>query len=420
MNKLFHSVKLIEDKCRGCTKCMNKCPMEAVRLKNSKAFVYEDKCIDCGECIRTCPYNAHVAERNNIEEIKAFRIKIAIPSVTLYSQFGDYVSSSCINEAIKSLGFDEVFDITYACDISSEIARKEIEKIDKIEKPAISVFCPSIERLISSSFPSLSDHIVRVLTPMEIAASLIREKYNKYGYKDEEVGIFFLSPCVSWITILKYPTTNTKAKINGTIAICDVYSGLLKAVKEKSNSSSLAENMSYTGLSWSYPGGMSESINAKEYIAVDGVENVKRLFSDIEKDKLNDVDFIEAYACSGGCLGGVFLIDNPYNSRRITKKYYKYLNYTYGVYELSDDYRRKFAENIREMKTFKQNLANDFVSAVKKMKYMNEIINLLPGTDCGQCGSPSCRAFAEDVVKDLASLSECKMIDIKEVKDVKG
>ncbi|HBX49299.1 MAG TPA: ferredoxin, partial [Clostridiaceae bacterium] len=51
-----------------------------------------------------------------------------------------------------------------------------------------------------------------------------------------------------------------------------------------------------------------------------------------------------------------------------------------------------------------------FESAVKKMKYMNNIINSLPGNDCGQCGSPSCRAFAEDVVKGLSSLNECKFI----------
>ena len=66
MNKLFHSVKLNEEKCKGCSKCMNNCPMEAVRIKNSKAFVIEEKCIDCGECIKVCPYNAHDIERNYI------------------------------------------------------------------------------------------------------------------------------------------------------------------------------------------------------------------------------------------------------------------------------------------------------------------------------------------------------------------
>lgn len=410
MNKLFHSVTLIEDNCKGCTKCMNKCPMEAVRIKNSKAFVYEDKCIDCGECMRTCPYNAHVANRNSIDEIKKFKIKVAIPSTTLYSQFGDYVNPLIIDDAIMGMGFDEVYDITYADDIASEIARKEVKRLNSLGKTAISIFCPSISRLLNANYPNLLDNVVKVLTPMEIAASMTRDKYSKCGYKDEEIGVFFLSPCVSWITMLNYPTANTKTKINGVIAINDIYAKLIKNVKNHAVAEEKVNRMSFTGMGWAYPGGLSEAMNIEEYITVDGVENVKKVFDDIEKGKLNNVDFVEAFACNGGCLGGVFLIDNPYNAKRIIKKYHNRINYTYGVGELSDEYRKQFIENVRDLKLPSQNLANDFVSAIKKMKYMNEIFNMLPGTDCGQCGSPSCKAFAEDVVRDLAALDDCKMI----------
>lgn len=410
MNKLFHSVQLIEDNCKGCTKCMNKCPMEAVRLKNSKAFVYEDKCIDCGECMRTCPYNAHVAVRNNIDEIRRFKVKVAVPSATLYSQFGDSISPLIINGAVKSLGFDEVYDITYADDIASEIARKEVKRLNSLGKTAISLFCPSISRLLNANYPNLLDNVVKVLTPMEIAASMTREKYNKDGYKDEDVGIFYLSPCVSWITMLNYPTENTKTKIDGVIAISDIYARLAKYVRNPTEEEQIIRKMSFTGMGWAYPGGLSEAMNINEYIAVDGVENVKKVFDDIEKGKINNADFVEAFACNGGCLGGVFLIENPYNAKRIIKKYHNKIDYTYGVGELSDEYRRQFLENVRDLKLPSQNLANDFVSAIKKMKRMNEIINMLPGTDCGQCGSPSCKAFAEDVVRELASLDECRMI----------
>ena len=31
----------------------------------------------------------------------------------------------------------------------------------------------------------------------------------------------------------------------------------------------------------------------------------------------------------------------------------------------------------------------------------------LPGIDCGACGAPSCRAFAEDVVRGTAKREEC-------------
>ncbi len=49
-------------------------------------------------------------------------------------------------------------------------------------------------------------------------------------------------------------------------------------------------------------------------------------------------------------------------------------------------------------------------SMSESMRMMSEIQKLkeeLPGIDCGSCGAPSCRAFAEDVVKCEACLEDC-------------
>ena len=40
----------------------------------------------------------------------------------------------------------------------------------------------------------------------------------------------------------------------------------------------------------------------------------------------------------------------------------------------------------------------DFKTAIEKMSRIEEIYQTLPGIDCGACGSPTCRAFAEDIV----------------------
>ncbi|MFH2076907.1 MAG: 4Fe-4S binding protein, partial [Pseudomonadota bacterium] len=32
----FHSVRLIEEKCKGCTHCIRTCPTEAIRVRNGK------------------------------------------------------------------------------------------------------------------------------------------------------------------------------------------------------------------------------------------------------------------------------------------------------------------------------------------------------------------------------------------------
>lgn len=408
MNKEFRAIQLLVDNCKGCTKCMNGCPMEAIRLKNGKAVIYEDKCIDCGECIRTCEYSAYKSKRNTLEELRNFKVTIAVPTVTLYSQFGDFIDPEILNKCIKNLGFNDVFDITYACDIASEIMKKEIEKV---MKPAIGVFCPSIEKLIKTSYTSLMDHLVKVLTPIEISAGLIREKYIQKGYKDEDIGIFHIATCVAWKAAVDEQSRDMrKNEINGVIPFCDIYTLILKELKKYTVEKKVQyTHLAYTGLSWSYPGGTSKSMHLLNYVAVDGIKNVKKILDEIVNGKMKDVDFIEAYACSGGCLGGIFLVENPYNGKRITKKYYDKIISTYGVEEISNQYSQEFKKTIRAS-TSKEKLSDDFIIAVKKMKYMNELINMLPGTDCGLCGSPSCRVFAEDVVRGLASLDECRFI----------
>ena len=44
---------------------------------------------------------------------------------------------------------------------------------------------------------------------------------------------------------------------------------------------------------------------------------------------------------------------------------------------------------------------------MRKMKRMNEIMERLPGYDCGSCGSPTCRAFAEDIVRGFCTEMDC-------------
>jgi Na+-translocating ferredoxin:NAD+ oxidoreductase RNF subunit RnfB len=44
----------------------------------------------------------------------------------------------------------------------------------------------------------------------------------------------------------------------------------------------------------------------------------------------------------------------------------------------------------------------------------------LPGIDCGSCGAPTCRAFAEDVIKGLADVDGCPIKALKELKEKQG
>ena len=52
-------------------------------------------------------------------------------------------------------------------------------------------------------------------------------------------------------------------------------------------------------------------------------------------------------------------------------------------------------------------LDEDVSQALIKMERLDRITNELPGLDCGACGSPSCRALAEDIIRGIAFESDC-------------
>ena len=73
MNTYFHSVRLDEEKCMGCTNCIKRCPTQAIRVRSGKAHIISERCIDCGECIRVCPHHRifHPAHKAHFADGKA-------------------------------------------------------------------------------------------------------------------------------------------------------------------------------------------------------------------------------------------------------------------------------------------------------------------------------------------------------------
>jgi len=44
---------------------------------------------------------------------------------------------------------------------------------------------------------------------------------------------------------------------------------------------------------------------------------------------------------------------------------------------------------------------------MRKLADIESLFETLPGIDCGSCGTPSCHALAEDIVKGTAHESDC-------------
>ena len=51
--------------------------------------------------------------------------------------------------------------------------------------------------------------------------------------------------------------------------------------------------------------------------------------------------------------------------------------------------------------------------AIERQENIEEVFRALPGKECGLCGSPDCRTFAEDVTDGLVSLDRCVPLNLK-------
>ena len=52
-------------------------------------------------------------------------------------------------------------------------------------------------------------------------------------------------------------------------------------------------------------------------------------------------------------------------------------------------------------------LSEEMVTAMRMLERIDALQHDLPGLDCGACGSPSCRSLAEDIVRGMATESDC-------------
>jgi len=61
------NIKIIEERCSGCGKCISVCPFSAIRLKDKKAEILSN-CNLCGACIEVCPQQAILMEEEKKEK----------------------------------------------------------------------------------------------------------------------------------------------------------------------------------------------------------------------------------------------------------------------------------------------------------------------------------------------------------------
>ena len=417
MERRFHSVRLEKDKCRGCTNCLKRCPTEAIRVRGGRAHIIDERCIDCGECIRVCDYHAKVAVTDPLSSINRFKYKIALPAPSLYGQFKSLRSISQVLTGLRHMGFDDVFEVARGADIVTRAIREKLRQPD-LPRPLISAACPAIVRLIQVRFPDLIPNIVDIRQPMEVAATVARREFaRKHNVPESEIGCFFITPCPAKVTAIRSPIGHQTSAVDGAISVMEIYGLLSSHTRGHETDDSLVQ-ASVHGVAWANSGGEASAVCPENSMAVDGIENVIRVLEEIENDKLSDLTFFEGSACTGGCVGGPLNFENNYVARNMIRRLIEG-DCTLHPEERVDvsmltKYPLYFHEPIPQNGAMK--LDDDIVEAMRKMERIESIYKRLPGYDCGSCGSPTCRTFAEDIVQNFAREMDCIHIMKEQIK----
>lgn len=414
MGTRYHSVILDQDKCKGCTNCIKRCPTEAIRVRDGKAFILTERCIDCGECIRTCENHAKRAVGDELAMIRPFAYRIALPAPSLYAQFRNETSPSMILDALMNLGFHEMAEVAESAELTTVAIREYLTEHPELPKPQISSACPVVVRLIQMKYPTLIPNLIPIEPPYITTARRVRERVvRELRLSPEEVGLFFITPCPAKITEVKAEDSSMPL-INGAIPISAIF-GELKRNLVSPHEARTRSRTTGVGIGWARAGGENMALAMENALSVDGIHNVLGVLEEIELERLTDVDYLEALACPGGCVGGALTVENRFVARvKIRKLAEKFQNCDLPeeVRQLGKRlYRQGFMtrKGILQPRTVLQ-LDDNLADAIRKMEKLESILEALPGLDCGSCGSPTCRSLAEDIVLEMAQPSDCVFI----------
>ncbi len=418
MDDFHHALKIVDDQCIGCSLCMNICPTQAIRVRKGKAKLMDNRCIDCGECFRICPVSAILIEQDDFGLIFNYKFRVALVPAVFFGQFPSKYPISVIYQTLLNLGFTHVFEVENGVDIIRK-ATREILQNDPETKPLISTFCPAIVRLIQVKFPALVHNFTLLKPPLDVAALFFRKYLENQGATHEETGIFYFTQCAAKIAAIKSPAEEEKSPITGVINMDSAFNKVFQKVKIETesiaDSTPVNNGFAPNDVLWSLTTGESDTALGRR-MAIDGIHNVIAFLEKLEQEESPEFDFLELRACDESCAGGVLTTENRFLTverikKRVRKMKAEIVETEQNQEVISDESELSnsiFIEEIKPRSMMK--LDEDMAEAMRKMKLIRQIVQMLPLVDCGACGSPGCYALAEDIVQSRGMMENCIFI----------
>lgn len=334
-------------------------------------------CVACGQCINVCPVGA-LYEKSEIERVKSYlrdpeKVVVvgAAPAVraALGEEFGNAIGTNVEGKmvtALRALGFDKVFDINFAADMTIlEEAHELVERVKTGGKLPMFTSCsPGWIRYMEHYYPDLIENVSSCKSPQQMFGALVKTYFaEKNGIDPEKIAVVTVMPCVAKKfektredeAAAGYPdidasiTTrelarmikeaglmfnelpdgaydNPMGEFTGAGVIFGATGGVMEAALRTAAESITGQTFDH--LDYTEVRGM-EGVKEASYdlngltvkVAVaSGVKNAKTLCEKVRKGEA-DYHFIEIMCCPGGCInGGGQPILDTYTRREVDYK----------------------------------------------------------------------------------------------------
>ena len=227
-----------ESKCIKCMRCIQVCDniqgvhvwdvsgtgsRTAVNVSNNRT-IHEADCTFCGQCITHCPVGALMA-RDDTDRVFA---ALDDPDIVTVVQVAPAVRTSWAESfnvsrevatpkrmaaALRRLGFDYVFDTSFAADLTvieegNELVKRMTNPGDH-QWPMFTSCCPGWVRFIKSQFPEWTDNLSTVKSPQQMFGAVTKSYFaEKIGVDPHKIFCVSVMPCSSKKSECDLPTMN--------------------------------------------------------------------------------------------------------------------------------------------------------------------------------------------------------------------
>lgn len=388
-------------KCMDCYRCVRICPVKAIKVEDSQAFVIDEKCIACGTCVKECPQHAK-SYRRDLKTVKLLLDSGARVCVTLAPSF---VSNFKSWEAKRIPSFLRSQGVSYIAETScgAYYTAKEFSKEVETRKKIISAACPAIVNYIEKYDPENIKYLSNTPSPVILHALHLKEQFG------EDTKVIFIGPCVAKKS--EAEREEYKDLISAVLTFEELQEWIDKeCVNLKQFEESFFDELP-AGLSRLFPleGGLIKTAFEKTtshskllfnscHFPLTGFSALTNSLDFIEKTK---TIIIDPLFCEYGCIDGPASgsSENPLFKK---KKLLEYHNLAQTSEAIKNYHKEKKSE-------YKSKLSQSYFTE-------EEIKHILKATgkhreddylNCGACGYDTCRDKAIAVLEGKAEITMC-------------